>query len=203
MKKLNLHQVEEKLLSLNVRIFTPQDLSFVFGANKRAVQGFLNYNAKKGVFVRLKKGLYSLKRNFPQEFFLANNLYSPSYISLESALSYYHLIPETVYAVTSITSKPTREFEVNGRLFEYRKIKKQAYTGYVPQEIQGEVAYLATPEKAMADFFYFVSLGKKNFNDRLRLEKIKRRVLMQYLSLFDRKKLISFVNRILIKTKND
>lgn len=202
MKKLNLHQVEEKLLSLNAKIFSPQDLSFISGASKRAVQGFLNYNTKKGAFIRLKKGFYCLKRYFPQEFSLANNLYSPSYVSLDSALSYYHLIPETIYSVTSITSKPTREFEVNGRLFEYRKIKKQAYTGYIPQEIEGDVVYLATPEKAVADFLYFVSLGKRNFNDRLRFEKIDREKLNQYLQLFGRKKLIAFVNKIL-KTRND
>lgn len=201
MKKLNLHQVEERLLSLNLKIFTPQDLTFIFGASKRAVQGFLNYNTKKGVFVRLKKGLYSLKRNFPQEFFLANKLYSPSYVSLESALSYHHLIPETVYAVTSITTKPTREFEVNSRLFEYRKIKKRAYTGYIPHKVEGEIVYLATPEKAIADFFYFVFLGKKNFNDRLRLEKTDRNRLNQYLKVFGSKRLISFAYQIF--EKND
>lgn len=201
MKKLNLHQVEGKLLSLNLKIFRPQDLTFIFGASKRAVQGFLNYNTKKGVFVRLKKGLYSLKRNFPQEFFLANQLYSPSYVSLESALSYYHLIPETVYAVTSITTKPTREFEVNKCLFDYRKIKKQAYIGYIPCKIEGEIVYLATPEKAVADFLYFVSLGKKNFNDRLRLERIDRKRLNQYLKVFASKRLISFAHQIF--EKND
>ena len=202
MKKLNLHQVEKKLFSLNIKIFTPQDLSFIFDANKRAVQGFLNYNTKKGVFIRLKKGLYSLKRDLPQEFFLANRLYSPSYVSLETALSFHHLIPETVYAVTSVTTKPTREFEVNDRFFEYRKIKKQAYTGYDPQEIEGEIVHLALPEKAVADFLYFVSLGKKSFNDRLRLKKIDKKRLNQYLKLFDRKNLIPFVKKIL-KTKND
>lgn len=197
MKKLNLHQVEERLISLNIKIFTPQDLSALFGANKRAVQGFLNYNLKKGVFVRLKRGLYALKRNFPSDFYLANRLYSPSYVSLDTALAYHRLIPEAVYAVTSITTKPTREFEVRGRLFDYRKIKKQAYTGYFPQKIEKEVVYLASPEKAIADFLYFVFLGKRDFNERLKAKKINKKRLKQYLKLFENKKLISLAHSTL------
>lgn len=197
MKKLNLHETEEKLLFGNIKIFTPQDLMIMFGANKRAVEGFLSYNVKKGAFVRLKKGLYALKRNLPSEFALANRIYSPSYISLDSALSFYNLIPETVYAVTSITTKLTREFEILNRLFEYRKIKKEAYTGYIPKTVSGEVVFIATPEKAVADFLYFVYLGKRVFNERLRLKKVNSLRLRNNLGLFDQKKLIPFANRLL------
>lgn len=187
MKKLNSHQVEEKLSSLNLKIFKPQDLRVMFGVEERAVQGFLDYNTKKGVFVRLKRGLYALKRNLPGDFSLANSLYSPSYVSLDTALSYYSLIPETVYAVTSVTAKATREFTVEGRLFEYRKIKREAFTGYQPKEINGEVVFLATPEKAVADFLYFVRLGKRVDNDRLKWEQIDRQKLEKYLKLFGQK----------------
>ena len=197
MKKLNLHETEEKLFSGNIKIFTPQDLMVIFGVNKRAVEGFLNYNLKKGVFVHLKKGLYALKRNLPSEFALANRIYSPSYVSLDSALSFYGLIPETVYAVTSITTKPTREFEVLNRLFEYRKIKKEAYTGYIPKTVSGEVVLIAVPEKAVADFLYFVYLGKRVFNERLRLKKVNSLQLRKYLGLFGQKKLIPLANRFL------
>lgn len=197
MKKLNLHQVEEKLFSLNIKIFTPDDLRVMFNVSQRAVEGFLNYNCKKGAFVRLKKGFYTLKRNPASEFVIANKIYSPSYISLETALSYYHLIPETVYAVTSVTTKPTREFEVISRLFEYRKIKKEAYTGYLPKVVSNEVCLMAKPEKAVADSLYFVWLGKRTFNERLRLEKIDKTELRKYLRLFDQKKFIAFVDRLI------
>lgn len=194
MKKLNLHEVTEKLLELNLKIFRPADLKVMFKVKDRAVRGFLNYNVKKEAFVRLKPGLYALKRNFPEDFFLANTLYSPSYVSLDTALSYYNLIPESVYAVTSITTKPTREFVINKRFFEYRKIKKEAYTGFVPQELSGKIVYLATPEKAVGDFLYFVFLGKRLFNDRLKTEKLNKKELKKYLELFD-KKLLNFCRR--------
>jgi len=187
MKKLNLHEAEEKLLELNLKVFTPNDLKVFFRVSQRAAQGFLHYNLKKRAFVHLRKGLYALKRNLPPEFVLANRLYSPSYISLDSALAYHHLIPETVYAVTSVTTKPTRKFVVNNLSYEYRKIKREAYTGYEPKEIDGQVVYLATPEKAVADFFYFVSLGKRSLNERLKLGKVDKRKLNGYLKLFKQK----------------
>ncbi|MBU1127431.1 MAG: hypothetical protein ABIH88_02525 [Patescibacteria group bacterium] len=196
MKKLNLHQVEKELFAKNIKIFTPQDLSVMFGAGKRAVGGFLGYNVKKQAFVQLKKTLYSLRNDLPSEFVLANRIYSPSYISLDSALAYYHLIPETVYSVTSVTSKAAREFEAIGRSFEYHKIKKSAYAGYLPKLIDEEVVFIATPEKAAADFLYFVWLGRRDFNDRLRWENIDRVKLEKYLRLFGQKRLISFVRKL-------
>ena len=184
MKKLNLHLVEEKLLDLDIKIFQPHILENTFNVSGRAVSGVLNYNTKKGVFARLKPGFYALKRNMPPDFYLANYLYSPSYISLETALSYYNLIPETVYSVTSVTSKPTREFDIQNRAFSYSKIKKGAYTGYIPTQIEGKMVYIATPEKAAADFLYFVSLGKRSFNDRLNVSKLDKTKLRDYLKLF-------------------
>lgn len=200
MKKLNLHKTEEKLLELNLKIFTPNDLKVIFGVSKRAVQGFLNYNIKKGAFVHLRKGLYGLNRNLPNEFVLANRVYFPSYVSLDSALAYYNLIPETVYSITSVTTRPTREFKVNNLSYEYRKIKREAYAGYEPKKVNGQIIYIAVPEKAVADFLYFVSLGKQTFNDRLKIEKIDKIKLYQYLKLFKQKRLITFANQLL---KND
>ena len=196
MKKLNLYQAENQLISTGIKIFSPRDLMIMFDVSQRAAEGFLSYNLKKGAFIRLKKGFYSLKRNWPSDFFLANKIYSPSYVSLDTALAFYHLIPETVYAVTSVTTKATRRFEIKERLFEYRKIKKEAYAGYQPTQVEGEVVFLATPEKAVADFLYFVWLGKRKMNDRLVWEKLDLIRLKQYLKLFGQKRLVSFAHQL-------
>ncbi len=185
MKKLNLHEFEVKLTALGTATFTIPDLIVMFGVESRAAQAFTSYNIKKGAFVRLKAGLFAIRNKFPSDFAVANRLYFPSYISLESALSYYNLIPETVYAVTSVTSKATREFEVVNRLFDYRKIKKEAFTGYIPKLINGEMVYIATPEKAVADYLYFIKLGKKSVNDRLDISKLDQNILKEYIDLYD------------------
>lgn len=192
MQKLNLFSLEEKLNEFQKKIFTPQDLILFFGASKRAVEGFLSYNASKNKIIRLRKGLYALKRNYPSLYLIANKIYKPSYISFETALSFYNLIPETVYSLTSATPKPTREFEANGVAFSYQTIKKQAFTGYVLETIEDEKIYIATPEKATADYCYFMFLKKRNWNDRFTVEKIDRVKLRHYLSLFKNDRLLPF-----------
>lgn len=187
MKKLNSLAVERRLEEGNLRIFRPRDLQVIFGVNRRAVEGFLHYNTKKGIFEKLRPGLYALVRKRPTDFYLANRIYAPSYVSLDTALSYHGLIPESVYSVISVTPKSTREFEVGGRSFSYRQIKKAAYTGYRPTEVLGETVNLATPEKALADFLYFVYLGKRSPNDRLDWTRVNWSDLEKYVKLFGKK----------------
>lgn len=133
---------------------------------------------KRGYVIKLKKGVYTLndndrKVNFSL-FFLANNLYSPSYVSLESALSHYRMIPEKVMAVTSISSKKTQRF-VNGYgNFIYHHVAPKLYGNMVTaQDEFGNKFYLATPERALVDFLYFKGMGeikKDFFADSLRLQ---------------------------------
>jgi len=63
-------------------------------------------------------------------FMAANKIYEPSYVSLESALAYYEIIPETVLGVTSISSRKTKTFENAWGVFSYRSIKPEYMIGY-------------------------------------------------------------------------
>ncbi len=199
MVKLNLYEIERYFCSRNLSIFTTNEAARQFDVKRRTAESFLTYNVKKGAIIRLKAGLFTFTACPAGEFSVANRLYLPSYISLDSALSYHHLIPETIYAVTSITSKATREFKALDRLFSYNKIKTAAFTGYNLISTGGETVYLADLEKAVADFLYFVYLGKKLYNDRLDWSKINWTKLEPYLRLFSQKKLIKFAK--LMKNK--
>jgi len=194
---LNWIQVQKTLKEKGFRVFTAREFAMIFSTSLISAQKFLERYTKKGIFLRPKKGIYLFDFNPAQEFIFANRIYSPSYVSLEAALSYYHLIPETVYAVTSLTTRPTREFEVAGRLFEYQKIKKEAFTGYQPGEFDGEIGLLATPEKALVDYLYFVSLGRKNLNDRLRISSLDFKKIINYTRLFQRKSLKKLANDLI------
>lgn len=115
---------------------------------------------KKGIIIRVKKGLYVFgegytNRSFSKEI-LANLIYGPSYISLDYALQYYGLIPERVEAVTSVTIGRSRRFPTPVGLFTYRMIPLDAYrTGMDRIEIRDGRAFLiATAEKALADKLY-------------------------------------------------
>ena len=115
---------------------------------------------KKGIIIRVKKGLYIFgeefrKRPYSPEI-LANLMYGPSYISLEYALQYHGLIPERVEAVTSVTTGRSRRFASPVGLFTYRSIPLSAFRiGMDRVEIgEGRAFLIAVPEKALADKIY-------------------------------------------------
>jgi len=112
---------------------------------------------RKEVIIRIKKGLYVLgegyrRRPYSREL-LANLIYGPSYISLESALQHYGLIPEHVEALTSVTTGRSRKFNTPVGLFIYRQTPLQAFRiGMTRVEMEDRPAFLiATPEKALSD----------------------------------------------------
>ena len=93
-------------------------------------------------------------RNF-RCFFLANQLYQPSYVSLESALSYYGIIPEGVYAITSISSKKTQQFNNPLGHFMYHHIDPELFGDFVMQKDEfNNPVYIASKERAIIDFLY-------------------------------------------------
>ena len=87
-------------------------------------------------------------------FFIANKIYSPSYISFESALSWHGLIPEGVYSITSAASIKTNTFKTTIGTFTYRHLKPELMFGYALVSAGNKQAKIAEPEKAILDFLY-------------------------------------------------
>ncbi|WP_221406045.1 type IV toxin-antitoxin system AbiEi family antitoxin domain-containing protein [Epilithonimonas lactis] len=104
--------------------------------------------------ISLKKGLYVWNSDsLPENFSIANILYTPSYISVESALSFYGLIPERVFSVSSMTFKTSKKFSNSLGNFEYIKIPTPYYSfGIKRISIRdGQFCLMATGEKALMD----------------------------------------------------
>ncbi|MCL2335315.1 MAG: hypothetical protein FWC57_04550 [Endomicrobia bacterium] len=134
---------------------------------------------KKGDIIRLKKGLYSVSPKLANQKVsleaIANNLYGPSYVSLESALAYYGLIPEKVYTVRSACFKRGKSFATPFGKFEYFKTPERYFQTGINQVFADSVSFLiASPEKAVCDMFYVSS--------NLRLQSAK--AVAQYLTGF-------------------
>ena len=195
-RKLKPIYVQQVLQANGVRLFSPPEFQHVFGVSLRAAQEFIKDHGDD-LFLKIRNGLYALRSDQPQEEVIANRLYPPSYISFEYALNRYGIIPEIVYAVTSATTRITREFVVNNKSFTYSHIKKQAYRGYKAEKIGNVTVLIAEPEKALADYLYFVDLKRKTLNERLNVRKLKKKSIMEYARLFDRKSLIKLVREIL------
>ena len=112
---------------------------------------------KCGDIIRLKKGLYvvspKISRKMLSSKLIANHLYGPSYVSFETALAFYGLIPEKVYAVRSAIFKRAKQFENAVGRFEYITVPQDYYSiGISHQTIENEyTCLLATPGKALCD----------------------------------------------------
>lgn len=195
-KKLNRINVAQSLKSGGITVFSPREFAGVFHVPLATASSFIATNLSSGLFQKLRNGFYLLAESNPPPFFLANTLYQPSYVSLEKALAHYGIIPETVYTVTSVTTKPTRVFATVRGTFSYQRIKQEAFAGYGPVKLDQVTVLLADREKALADYLYFVTLRKASLNDRLDLRTIRKEKLFAYLKLFHRPGFRQFMQRL-------
>lgn len=111
----------------------------------------------KGYIKMIRQGYYifsDLEINEQVLFLLANKIYSPSYVSLEMAFSYYNLIPESVFGVTSVSSNKTNHFKTCLAEFTYRRLKPEFLFGYKLVEYKNRHFKIAEIEKAVLDYFY-------------------------------------------------
>jgi predicted transcriptional regulator of viral defense system len=185
--------VRNELLDRGLRIFSFEEFSRIFRVKFYQSKYFIEEQTKNELFVRLKNGLYTLKTDLPCEEVVANKIYQPSYLSFEYALAYYGIIPEMPYQITSATTKITRHFEVLEKQFVYSKIKEKAYCGYQLAKVDDQAYLIAEPEKAVIDYLYFESLGKKPANERMDLQRLSKRKMVEYAKLFERKSLIKLI----------
>ena len=195
-RKLKPIYVQQYLQAKGVRLFSPSDFQRVFGVSLRATQEFIKDHCDD-LFLKVRNGLYTLRIDQPRDEVVANRLYAPSYISFEYALSRYGIIPESVYTITSATTRITREFIVNNKSFTYSHIKKQVYRGYKTEKIGGMTVLMAEPEKALVDYLYFVSLKRKTLIERLNVRDVKKKSVAEYAKLFGRKSLIKLLKEVL------
>lgn len=123
--------------------------------NEQTIKQNLKFWVKKDRLERIIRGVYKLKETeIKDEFLLASYLNESSYVSLESALSFYGMIPEFPYAITCVTTKKTKKFSTNHGVFSYRKIKPDLFFGFKLITGDNLLYRLATPEKALFDFMY-------------------------------------------------
>lgn len=117
----------------------------------------INELVKKGELTTIKKGLYMTGPNIkiakPEPFLIANHLRGPSYVSLEAALSYWGLIPERVYEISSMTTKTSKNYITPIGRFSYFHAPLPYYSFGIKsvQLTPKQVVLIASPEKAICD----------------------------------------------------
>lgn len=128
---------------------------------------------KTGQIIRLKRGQYVVSPKvlggILSTELIANHIYGPSYVSMESALRYYGLIPESVYAVRSMTLKRSRDFENSIGRFDYTQCPSDYYSIGIRQIDEKDYTFLiATPEKALCDLIAYTPKLKPRFISSMR-----------------------------------
>jgi len=176
-------------------VFTLRDINNLFPDEKvKTIKNNLIRWISKGYFVRLKRNLYELVEQ-PElkipDLYIANRLYEPSYVSLETALSVYSIIPDIAAGVTSVTTRPTRTFKNKYGLFFYRTCQRRAFVGYRLTLYEGFKVYIADKEKALVDFLYYrlrtgssLNFDEERFNKKI-LREIEWEKAFYYAQLFN------------------
>lgn len=171
---------------------------FSLGDIKKIDPGFhrrrLSEWQDKDYIVKIINGHYlfsDTKVNEAVLFEIANRIYQPSYVSFEMALAHYGLIPESVYGITSASTRRTYRFHTPVADFIYRTIKPALFFGYEIVKYDGKTYKIASPEKAILDYFY-LNPNLKNAADYAGL-RINQEVFSR---IVNREKLEAYLSRI-------
>ncbi len=134
---------------------------------------------RAGRLIQVRRGLYTLAPPFrkvdPHPFLIANHLMRSSYVSCQSALAWFGLIPESVPVITSVSTIRPHRWDTPVGSFIFRHIRTGLFTGYRRLEVTtSQAAYLATPEKALLDLVYLQPGGdSREFLHELRLQNLE------------------------------
>lgn len=151
---------EELLSSVGDQPFFTTGMLLEPGIDVRDIHRQLSRWTGDGTVLQLRRGLYVLGRQYrrqnPDALEISNVLVPGSYVSMESAQSLYHLIPDTVQATTAVTTGRSG-VRTNGLgVFAYQHVKPDLLWGYVPRALMHHrTALVATPEKSLLDTAYF------------------------------------------------
>jgi predicted transcriptional regulator of viral defense system len=190
-ERLNQTKIIGKLRQKEIALFTASDFKKIFRIKKEnTAYKILERLTKKGIIKRLTKRKYLFTFLESDDFQIANFLYSPSYISLESALSFYGIITQFPYQITSVTPKKTKIIKTLNKEFSYSHIKPELFFGYEKKD----KFLIALPEKALFDYLYLCSKGLRSFEkDDFDLKIIDKENFLSILKKTKQEKLIKLL----------
>jgi predicted transcriptional regulator of viral defense system len=153
----------EDIIASSGRIVTAGDIHKALGARySRFILKKRVYELKeKGWLVPLRRGLYFIAdistRDFVNisPFIIASAFNKDSYISLDSALSFYGLFEQILRTTSSITTSKSKKYMFQRNTYHYLKIKRTLYFGFRTENLEGYYVKVAELEKVILDYLYF------------------------------------------------
>jgi predicted transcriptional regulator of viral defense system len=178
-----------------ISLFTLSDFERIFSiTNKNTLSKKIKYLEHKKVIRRLINGKFSLSISHVSDFKIAQFILSPSYISLESALSFHGIITGFSYDITSITPKLAKKYIINEKEFTYSHIDSQLFWGYEKRED----FLIATKEKAFLDYSYLSLKGIKASLDfeEIDTNALDKALLLEYAHRWGESRLLKIIKRL-------
>ena len=141
-------------------VFTQTDVAVAIEGTDFSRHGLIKRAIASGELLNVRRGLYCLAEPFQKKpvnvYGISQLVYGPSYVSLESTLSFHGWIPEAVYACTCVSFNSAKEFDTPLGLFSYKRVPQKAFYMGVDRCVDehGNVFFMASPAKALADYVY-------------------------------------------------
>jgi len=182
------------------KIFSLNDLKVLSGDNTSTVSVQLSRLSRMGMVKNPVKGWYLNPFNTPSMEELSMVLRTPSYLSLEYALSRHGILSQDVHTYTLVTTKLPHTYRSDESIFEYHQIKRSLFWGY---STEGNVN-ISDPEKALLDLIYIRYSKNKEGNeeqmmsmiDDMYVEDLEKSRMRAYSTRFDRTTK-EFISRLL------
>jgi len=171
-----------KIYNSDKKLFKTTDIQKILGIEiDRTLEDVIKRFIDRKILTQLEKGKYMLSNANVSEFEISQFLYSPSYISFETALNYHGILSQFPMEITSATTLKNVEKEIDKKIYSYSKINTDLYTGYYKE---GN-SLIAEPEKALFDQFYMIAKGikRKEYLNEMDYSNINKKKLMKYVDL--------------------
>ncbi|MFA6815203.1 MAG: hypothetical protein WCS73_02795 [Lentisphaeria bacterium] len=160
-----MNRLTEQFFQTPTGIFTQSDVAVLVNGTDFSHHGLIKRAMSGGEILNIRRGLYCLASKFQKKpisvYGLAEKVYGPSYISMETALSYHGWIPEAVYTCTCANFGNSKEFKTPLGLFSYKRVPQHTFFFGVERckDENDNVFFMASPAKALADYLYIHQLN--------------------------------------------
>lgn len=179
-----------------IPLFTLNDFAGMFSiSNRQTLYKKVQRLENKKIIQKLVKGKYLFLLRSVNDFTIANFLYQPSYISLDSALSFYGIITGFPYQITSMTVQKSRQFSIEQREFNYSQISSDLFWGWE----KDNDFLIAKKEKALLDYLYFSLKGLRNLDlEEIDTTEIDKDLLFSFAKKFRNIQILKLVAKLKI-----
>ena len=173
METYKLSILTKKLYDSKLSLMNSRTLNTILGINNEQTFFRIIAGLKKDNIIRkVERDKYQIIHQLVSDFEMANFLYEPSYISLETALNYWGILSQFPFEITCVTNKKSIVKKLDDKIFSYHHLSPSLYGMF----IKVKNTLIASPEKALFDQLYFASKGLRTINsNEYDLSKVNRK----------------------------